>query len=101
MAFNQTIYIGETVNFDASKSVDDGEIVSYKWDFGDGTHANGVMVSHSYFKEGAYQVILNVTDNDGLWDNDTMWMNINLWMKDGSITGKQGGLTWEGGNPVG
>ena len=33
--YNGTVYVGQTVIFDASKSVDYGEIVSYEWDFGD------------------------------------------------------------------
>jgi len=64
--FDQITYVDETIDFDASKSVDDGEIVSYKWDFGNGIYGNGTVVSHSYSKEGTYQVILDVTDNDGL-----------------------------------
>lgn len=70
--FNQTVYVGETVIFNASKSMDDGEIVSFEWNFGDGTSGNGAIVSHSYTKEGTYQVILNVTDNDGLHNLATL-----------------------------
>ena len=70
--FNQTVYLGETVIFNASKSTDDGEIVSFEWNFGDGTSGNGAIVSHSYTKEGIYQVILNVTDNDGLHNLATL-----------------------------
>jgi chitodextrinase len=45
----------ETVTFDASPSYDpDGTIISYSWDFGDGTTATGVSVSHSYPNSGAY-----------------------------------------------
>lgn len=72
MEFNQTVYLGETVIFNASKSTDDGEIVSFEWNFGDGTSENGAIVSHSYTKEGIYQVILNVTDNDGLHNLATL-----------------------------
>ncbi len=64
--FNQKTYVGETVDFDASNSTDDGSIVSYKWDFGDGIYGNGSVVSHSYSEVGVYQVVLNVTDNEGL-----------------------------------
>ncbi len=64
--FNQTAFVGELTIFDASKSVDDGTIVSYKWNFGDGTSGNSAIVSHPYTVEGTYQVSLNVTDDDGL-----------------------------------
>ncbi len=54
------------VNFDASSSYDeDGEIVDYKWNFGDGTFAKGVKVSHTYSKKGKYHIKLTVTDDDG------------------------------------
>ena len=36
------------VTFDASESTDDGEIVSYLWDFGDGTTGSGATVNHTY-----------------------------------------------------
>lgn len=40
---------GNTFSFDASNSSDsDGNIVKYDWDFGDGTKASGVSVSHQY-----------------------------------------------------
>ncbi len=54
-----------TANFDASGSKDeDGEIVSYSWDFGDGTDVvTGANVSHTYAANGVYIVGLTVTDN--------------------------------------
>jgi len=61
--------VGELVTFDASTSLPiGGEIVSYKWDFGDGNHASGKIVTHQYSSAGNYTVTLNVTDNEGLWD---------------------------------
>jgi len=50
----------------AEKSFDlDGEIKDYLWDFGDGTTGNGKSTSHVYTSSGTYNIILNVTDNDG------------------------------------
>ncbi|MBN1784335.1 MAG: PKD domain-containing protein [Candidatus Bathyarchaeota archaeon] len=61
----------EVISFDASYSYDlDGTIVSYSWDFGDGTTATGVEVDHGYTDDGTYTVILTVTDDDGATDND-------------------------------
>lgn len=58
--------VTDTVNFNASSSSDsDGYIVSYKWDFGDGTSGQGVQTSHQYGKAGGYQVTLVVTDDKG------------------------------------
>jgi len=61
-----TVYTGETIYFNASDSYDlDGYIVNYFWDFGDGTNATGVTVSHSYAEDGSFTVNLTVTDDDG------------------------------------
>jgi PKD repeat protein len=65
------------VCFDASLSYDlDGQIVSYDWDFGDGSVGSGVNTSHTYAVWGIFIVTLKVTDNDGL--SDTASDQINL-----------------------
>ena len=57
---------GQSVEFDASSSYDvDGSIASYAWDFGDGSTAFGVIVTHAYTSAGTYTVKLTVMDNDG------------------------------------
>lgn len=59
----------ETVTFDASGSFDpDGDIVSYYWDFGDGSSnitTTSLNVTHVFTLNGVYLVNLTVTDNDG------------------------------------
>jgi len=60
---------GETVIFNASASYDpDGNIASYKWDFGDGniTTVSHPVIAHTYVAVGTYMVNLTVIDNDGL-----------------------------------
>ncbi|NIN65945.1 MAG: PKD domain-containing protein, partial [Anaerolineae bacterium] len=58
---------GAPVTFDASASSDpDGTIVSYDWDFGDGSMGSGVVVEHTYAMAGDYSVTLTVTDSQGL-----------------------------------
>jgi PKD repeat protein len=53
-----------SMEFDGSSSVDaDGSIVSYSWDFGDGTSQQGDKVSHTYSQAGNYSVKLFVTDD--------------------------------------
>ncbi|RRS35282.1 MAG: hypothetical protein NV67_11010 [Gammaproteobacteria bacterium (ex Lamellibrachia satsuma)] len=56
---------GESVDFDATGSYDEGSIVSYDWDFGDGTTDSGANVTHTFASEGEYTVILTVTDDSG------------------------------------
>lgn len=54
-----------TITFDASKSTDsDGQIIDYRWDFGDGGKATGKKVTYTYTKKGKYKAILSVLDND-------------------------------------
>lgn len=56
-----------TVNFSGSGSSDaDGSIVSYAWDFGDGTTATGISVSKTYNAAGQFVASLVVTDSGGL-----------------------------------
>jgi len=74
---SETVYTGETITFNASSSYDsDGSIVSYYWDFGDGSNATGVVVSHSYLDNGTYTVTLTVTDDDGAFSTATSTKNI-------------------------
>ena len=53
--------LGESVSFDASKSVLSGA-GTYKWDFGDGEVGEGMKTSHAYQKPGNYRVRLTVDD---------------------------------------
>ncbi len=60
------IYDEKIVRFDAANAFDpDGEIVSYTWDFGDGTEATGKYPFHQYATSGTYEVTLLVEDNTG------------------------------------
>jgi PKD repeat protein len=53
-------------NFSGSASYDNvSGIASYFWDFGDGTNATGIMVTHIYRESGDYNVTLTVTNNAG------------------------------------
>ncbi|MDX2503628.1 MAG: PKD domain-containing protein [Gammaproteobacteria bacterium] len=53
-------------DFDAAASSDvDGTIVSYLWDFGDGSTASSSVANHSYAADGSYTVTLTVTDDAG------------------------------------
>ena len=63
--------INTAITFDGSGSYDsDGTIVSYAWDFGDGSTGTDISTTHSYSLPGDYTVTLTVTDNDGSIDTD-------------------------------
>jgi PKD repeat protein/glucose/arabinose dehydrogenase len=54
------------VVFDGTDSYDPGTIVSYSWDFGDGTFSTSSMPSKVFTDIGDHYVTLTVTDDDGL-----------------------------------
>jgi hypothetical protein len=58
--------VGQPIAFDGTGSSDpDGTIVSYAWDFGDGTQATTAIASHAYASAGTFLARLTVTDNSG------------------------------------
>ncbi|UCG36562.1 MAG: right-handed parallel beta-helix repeat-containing protein [Candidatus Bathyarchaeota archaeon] len=62
------LFENETLNLDASStsdSVGKNAIVSYDWNFGDGTLGSGLTVDHRYENPGNFTVILTVTDVAG------------------------------------
>ena len=65
------------VCFDASLSYDpDGHIVSYDWEFGDGSAGQGINPCHTYTFRGNYIITLKVTDNDDLSDTASDQLNL-------------------------
>ena len=69
--------VGESITFDGSGSGDDGDIVSYAWDFGDGSTGSGVNPTHTYNTSGLFTVTLTVTDDDGATATCTTTADIN------------------------
>jgi hypothetical protein len=71
----------ETIHFNASGSYDeDGDVVFYQWDFGDGSRQNGKIRTHAYdvseFVSKTFTVTLTVTDDDG--DHSTVSIAITV-----------------------
>ncbi|GLU44904.1 PKD domain-containing protein [Allomuricauda sp. NBRC 101325] len=54
------------VSFMGSNSSDNGSIVSYAWDFGDGNSSPLDDPTHTYSSSGSYTAVLTVTDDEGL-----------------------------------
>lgn len=56
-------YVNEVFHFDGFRSYDqDGDTLSYQWNFGDDSNATGPTPSHSYGAAGTYNVTLTVSD---------------------------------------
>jgi len=59
----QFVQVGVPVQFDASASSDpDGDELTFQWSFGDGTNADGVIISHAFSIAGLYDALLTVSD---------------------------------------
>jgi PKD repeat protein len=95
------------VSFSGTGSSDvDGNIVSYSWDFGDGTPgASGATVSHTYTSPGTYSAALTVVDNNGASDTDTVVISVadpNVLNAPGNLTASVAGslvtLMWDDNN---
>ena len=65
------------LEFDASESSDpDGDVLTFAWDFGDGTQSREKDPTHSFEKTGKYQVELVVMDSSGISQRTSMAINI-------------------------
>lgn len=58
----------DTVQFTDLSTDTDGIIVSYYWNFSDGTNSTDKNPKHTYSKSGAYMITLKITDDDGAID---------------------------------
>lgn len=57
--------VGDTVEFRGQSTAGDAEITERQWSFGDGSTATGRRVSHQYDSPGEYDVVLEVSDQNG------------------------------------
>ncbi len=70
-----TVETGKTTTFYAGDSYDlDGTIVSYQWNFDDGTVVTetDLSITHVYDDDGSYTVTLTVTDDDGATNSESI-----------------------------
>lgn len=62
---DRVVAMGETVTFDGSSSADqDGRILFYLWDFGNGHGDDKPIARHTYWQPGIYSVNLTVKDEN-------------------------------------
>jgi PKD repeat protein len=75
---DQTVNEDQLVFFSGTglDTTSDEPLLSYKWDFGDGTVGLGKNPVHAYQDEGTYTVTLSVTDDDGGFGQDTMLVTV-------------------------
>jgi len=67
---------GQVVVFDGSASIGQAPLVSWKWDFGDGVTASGVVVQHVYVDAGTFTARLTVGDQWGQSGSTTQQIHI-------------------------
>ena len=65
-----------TLSAAKSKARDGGGVVSYAWDFGDGSTGTGEEVAHTYDANGTYTVILTVTDDLGATNSTSVSITV-------------------------
>ena len=90
--------------FDAGNSVDsDGTIVSYGWDFGDGSSAMGQTTNRTFAADGSYAVTLSITDNFGASSSTTQQVSVSAATQpsDGSTLYAQNCSTCHGADALG
>ena len=70
---------GTSVTFDGSGSSDAGiyDVLSYEWDFGDGSEvASGAVVAHAYGDNRVYSATLTVRDDSGAASRDAVALSV-------------------------
>lgn len=72
------ICVGEQISFDgtASTAAPGFNIVSYEWEFDDGSTAAGPTASHSFTEPGEYIVQLNLVDNNGCVNSNVVDLQV-------------------------
>jgi hypothetical protein len=89
---DQTINVGEIVQFDGTDSTDSVGIVSYEWTFSDGDNTltlEGDKVEYTFEEPDTYEITLEVTDTSGNTDTDSFFVIV-----EGKDDGGETGFAW-------
>jgi PKD repeat protein len=71
--------VGQPLTFSDNGSFDpDGGPLTYTWTFGEGSPVNGPSATHAFSAEGAYAVILTLSDNQGATASASLTVTISL-----------------------
>jgi len=66
----------DAVQLTDQSSDPDGQVVSWTWEFGDGTTSTDRNPTHTYSRKGTFTVKLTVTDNDGLTGSKSQTLTV-------------------------
>jgi glucose/arabinose dehydrogenase len=87
-------------SFDGSASSDpDGDLLNYRWDFGDGSSAGGTKTAHTYAFPGQYAVTLTVDDGIGGTSATTIMVTVGS-PPTGAIGGPATGTKYNAGDTI-
>jgi hypothetical protein len=90
------VIVNNVVKFDASDSFPQkGELVSLRWNFGDGATAEGMMTEHSYNDTGSYLVELTVLDSNGKEAISTAVVNVTYILMADTLAAPVQGLNYK------
>ena len=74
---DMSLTLGESVTLGSDGTQDpDGTVVSYSWNTGDGSSAEGASFTHTYASVGVYTAVLTVTDDQGTTDSDSVTLTV-------------------------
>jgi len=75
---DQQVNEGATVSYTGSAIDVPSDILTYSWDFGDGSEPElGASATHTYLDNGTYTATLTVTDKDGAISTDSLVVTVN------------------------
>jgi len=69
-------YVNQLIDFNSTALDLDGDALTFRWDFDDGSTSNERNTTHSFSSEGTYNVTLTVTDEHDESDEDTVKIKI-------------------------